>query len=327
MNKLLTIIVPIYNTQDYLRKCLDSLIIKEPLMALVEVLLIIDGSPDNALAIAKEYDAKYPATFRVIDKENGGYGSVLKRGIQEAEGKYCKVLDSDDWYDNLAFGEFVNGLQSVDCDVVVTDFVKEFVFENRSELQMLVKTKNKQVYLLDDAINTMDEDVFVMHRLAYKTEILRKAEIDFPEKVFYTDTLFASIPLFFAKDLYYTNLPLYRYFIGREGQTVAPATVRKNRKSVETVVRYFYQKYLGNKSRLSENKNTFTLKSLQTLVEMYYRILYHLPYGDSKKEMADWHQFVKKTENYKDFSDSKMITYYNLLPYFIFRYTSFIWKK
>ncbi|TGN27167.1 glycosyltransferase family 2 protein [Empedobacter tilapiae] len=327
MNKLLTIIIPIYNTQEYLCKCLDSLIIKEQLFSLVEILLIIDGSPDNSLSIAQEYEEKYPQNFVVINKENGGYGSVLKRGIKEAKGKYCKVLDSDDWYDKQEFEKFVNELQLINSDVIVTDFVKEFVFENREELQTLPHLKNNQVYQLDEEINKLEGDVFVMHRLTYKTEILRKSEIDFPEKVFYTDTLFASIPLFFAKDLYYTNLQLYRYFIGRDGQTIAPESIRKNRKSVETVIRYYYQKYLENKSNLSKNKNEFTIKSLKNLVEMYYRILHHMSFSDANKELAEWHKFVKKTANYKDFSQSKMIKYYNILPYFIFRYTSFIWSK
>lgn len=327
MNKILTLIIPIYNTQEYLRKCLDSLIVKDSLLSLVEVLLIIDGSPDNSLEIAKEYEAKYPQTFVVINKENGGYGSVLKRGIQEAKGKYCKVLDSDDWYDNQEFEHFIEELKVVDYDVITTDFMKEFVFENRTELQTLTHLKNKQVYQLDEEINNLEDDVFVMHRLAYKTEVLRKAEINFPEKVFYTDTLFASIPLFYAKNLYYTNLKLYRYFIGREGQTVAPENIRKNRKSVETVIKYYYQKFLENKDKMSNQKKDFTLKSLKTLVEMYYRILHHMSFSDAQKELKEWHNFIKKTDHYKEFSHSKMIRYYNSLPYFIFRYTSVIWKR
>ena len=327
MNKLLTIIIPIYNTQEYLRKCLDSLIIKEPLLSLVEILLIIDGSPDDSLVIAKEFETNYPQTFVVINKENGGYGSVLKRGIAEAKGKYCKVLDSDDWYDNQEFEKFINELQSINHDVIVTDFVKEFVFENRAELQTLPHLKNNQVYQLDEDINTLEGDVFVMHRLAYKTDVLRKAEIDFPEKVFYTDTLFASIPLFFAKDLYYTNLQLYRYFIGRDGQTIAPESIRKNRKSVETVVKYYYKKYLENKNNLSANKDEFSIKSIKVLVEMYYRILHHLPFSDAQKELKEWHRFVKSSKDDTHFTDSKMIRYYTILPYRIFRYTSFIWKK
>lgn len=327
MNKLLTIIIPIYNTEEYLRKCLESLIVKESLLSMVEMLLIIDGSPDNSISIAKEFESKYPQTFVVINKENGGYGSVLKRGIAEAKGKYCKVLDSDDWYDNKEFEKFVHELQSINNDVIVTDFVKEFVFENRSELQTLPKLKNNQVYQLDEDINTLEDDVFVMHRLAYKTEVLRKAAIDFPEKVFYTDTLFASIPLIFAKDLYYTNLQLYRYFIGRDGQTIAPESIRKNRKSVETVIKYYYHKFLENKTEMSQQKKTFTINSLKILMEMYYRILYHLPFEDSKKEMKEWNKYVKGIDENRVFMESKMIRYYNTLPYFIFRYSSFIWGK
>lgn len=327
MNKLLTIIIPIYNTQEYLQNCLDSLIIAPNLLPLLDVLLVIDGSPDNSLSIAKEYEIKYPQTFTVINKENGGYGSVLKRGIEKAKGKYCKVLDSDDWYDTQAFEEFINELQTVNNDVIVTDFVKEFVFENRSELQTLPSLQNKQVYQLNDDINTLQGDVFVMHRLTYKTDILRQAKIDFPEKVFYTDTLFASIPLFFAKDLYYTDLQLYRYFIGREGQTIAPENIRKNRKSVETVIKYYYQKFVENRKLMNPSKILYTQNALKTLVEMYYRILFHLPYKESNIEMREWNNYVKKSEDKKIFFENKMIKYYNILPYFVFRYTSMIWKN
>ncbi len=252
---------------------------------------------------------------------------MLKRGIEEAKGKYCKVLDSDDWYDTQAFEEFINELQTVNNDVIVTDFVKEFVFENRSERQTLPSLQNKQVYQLNDDINTLQGDVFVMHRLTYKTDILRQAKIDFPEKVFYTDTLFASIPLFFAKDLYYTDLQLYRYFIGREGQTIAPENIRKNRKSVETVIKYYYQKFVENRKLMNPSKILYTQNALKTLVEMYYRILFHLPYKESNIEMREWNNYVKKSEDKTIFFENKMIKYYNILPYFVFRYTSMIWKN
>lgn len=327
MKKLLTIIVPIYNTQDFLTKCLDSLIVNDNLLPLLEVLLIIDGSPDNSIIIAKKYQDKYPSTFIIIDKENGGYGSVLQRGIDEANGKYCKILDSDDWYDNQALNQFLEKLITLDTDVVVTDYVREYVFENRSELLSLTKTKNNYLYNLDNEINLLDDDIFVMHRLTYKIEILRKSKINFPEKIFYTDTIFASVPIFYAKDLYYINLSLYRYFIGRDGQTITPNTIRNNRKGVKIVIKYYYQRYLQCKSKLSKNKKEYITYSLRTLIYMYYRILIHLPYKDAQKELKEWHKFIKNTEFYNDIYANKMIKYYNILPYFIFRYTSFLWNK
>lgn len=327
MQKILTLIVPIYNTQEFLPKCLDSLIINENLMPQVEVLLIIDGSPDNSIEIAKQYAEKYPQTFVVIDKENGGYGSVLQRGIQEAKGKYCKVLDSDDWYDTASFERLVEILENSDYDVVVTDYVREYVFENRTELLTLPKVKKEKVYDLDTEIGQLEGDIFAMHRLAYKTEIIRKANIIFPTKISYTDTLFAAIPAFFAKTLYYTDLQVYRYFIGRDGQTINPATIRKNRKQTQQVIQYLYNKYLEHKRELSAEKNAYVLKDLKSYMEMYFRILHHLPFSDAKKELVEWNKYIKNTPDHNYFTNSKMWKYYKLLPYRVFRYTSFIWGK
>ena len=86
-NKNLTIIIPTYNMQEYLQKCLSSLIVKKGLETL-EVLVVNDGSKDNSSIIAHEFEAKYPGVFRVIDKENGNYGSCINRGLKEATGKY-----------------------------------------------------------------------------------------------------------------------------------------------------------------------------------------------------------------------------------------------
>lgn len=82
MEKILTIVIPTYNMQDYLRRCLDSLIVPEEQMKHLEVLVVNDGSKDNSSAIAHEYQDKYPDTFRVIDKENGNYGSCVNRGLR-----------------------------------------------------------------------------------------------------------------------------------------------------------------------------------------------------------------------------------------------------
>ena len=123
MNKILTIIIPTYNMEKYLRRCLDSLIIDEEGMKQLEVLVINDGSKDSSSQIAHEYQDKYPDTYRVIDKENGNYGSCINRGLKEATGKYVKVLDADDWFDTKNFRLYFSDLSKVDVDLVVNDFV------------------------------------------------------------------------------------------------------------------------------------------------------------------------------------------------------------
>ena len=122
MQKLLTIVIPTYNMQNYLHRCLDSLLLPDKQMEQLEVLVINDGSKDKSSTIAHEYEAKYPNTFRVIDKENGNYGSCVNRGLKEATGKYIKVLDADDWFDTMNFEKYISFLAKTDADLVLSDF-------------------------------------------------------------------------------------------------------------------------------------------------------------------------------------------------------------
>ena len=121
MEKVLTVIIPTYNMENYLRYCLDSLLIKEFLKQL-EVLIINDGSKDGSSVIGHEYEQLYPEIFRVIDKENGNYGSCINRGLKEAKGKYVKILDADDSFNTDNFESFVSFLIQTDADLILSDF-------------------------------------------------------------------------------------------------------------------------------------------------------------------------------------------------------------
>ena len=117
-NKILTIVIPTYNMQDYLRRCLDSLLVEQERLKKIEVLVVNDGSKDNSSAIAHEYETKYPEAFRVIDNENGNYGSCVNRGLKEAKGKYFRILDADDRFDTGALVQLVDVLATTDLDLV-----------------------------------------------------------------------------------------------------------------------------------------------------------------------------------------------------------------
>lgn len=124
--------------QDYLNRCLDSLVLQDPnLMEQLEVLIVNDGSKDCSSEIGHTYESKYLQTFRVIDKENGNYGSCVNRGLKEAQGKYIKVLDADDWFDTNAFACYLNDIAKVDTDMVLTDY--RIVFnEGETKLQYFI---------------------------------------------------------------------------------------------------------------------------------------------------------------------------------------------
>ena len=228
MEKILSIIIPTYNMEKYLRHCLDSLLIEKGLEDL-EVLVINDGSKDSSLAIAQDYQSKYPQTFRVIDKENGNYGSCINRGLKEATGKYIKVLDADDSFNTITFQEYVSILKSIDVDLILTDFL--FVDESDKEVR-----NRKYDYIPSNTIldfeklcsDGLDMIMIMMHAVTYKRENLIKMNYKQTEGISYTDNEWIFTPMLQVKKAYHINKPLYLYLIGREGQTVETSVQYKN---------------------------------------------------------------------------------------------------
>ena len=120
MEKLLTIVVPAFNMEKYLRRCIDSICI-ESVMNRVQVIVVNDGSKDRTSEIAHEYEQKYPHYIQVIDKENGNYGSCMNVGLSLAKGKYFRTLDADDWYNTDAYEKFVKELEKTDADMILCE--------------------------------------------------------------------------------------------------------------------------------------------------------------------------------------------------------------
>ena len=121
MSKRLTIVIPCYNVEQYLAECLDS-ILDTRYNNVLEVLAINDGSKDDTLALAREYEARFPEILRVIDKPNGGWGTVINMAIAEARGRYFKILDSDDWFDKASFAEFMAALKACEADIFASNY-------------------------------------------------------------------------------------------------------------------------------------------------------------------------------------------------------------
>ena len=231
MNKILTIIVPSYNMEAYLGKCLDSLIVKNEegrvdteLLSALEVLVINDGSKDRTSEIGHGYEARYPGTFRVIDKANGHYGSCVNRGLAEATGTFIRVLDADDYVDTINFKGFLELLLSFDSndlpEAVITDFdyvdVEGKVIPHKSFPFLQGKASLRPC----DCEN-MDRFCFQTHNLTYLTRILRKMGYKQTEGILYTDTEWFILPMVYVVHYYYYPESVVRYLIGREGQSVS----------------------------------------------------------------------------------------------------------
>lgn len=223
--KLLTIAIPSYNSEDYLERAVDSLLGAGDE---IEILIINDGSTDRTAQIADAYEAKYPEMVRAVHKENGGHGSGVNRGLAEAKGLYFKVLDSDDWFDQDAFRsvlavlrKFSGGEAEEPIDCLISNYVYERLLEGK---QKVICYKNAfpegRVFGWDEMYHLHTSQNILMHSVIYRTQLLRDCGLALPEHTFYVDNLFVYKPLASAKRLYYLNADLYRYFIGREDQSV-----------------------------------------------------------------------------------------------------------
>lgn len=215
--------------EKYLRRCLDSLIIDEEGMKQLEVLVINDGSKDSSSQIAHEYQDKYPDTYRVIDKENGNYGSCINRGLKETTGKYVKVLDADDWFDTENFSNYLKSLTSIDADLILTDY------NNVNDECVIKSTYSYEEKNIKPGLGSINELMSIqpvfygqMHGFTYLTKLLIDMHYIQTEGVSYTDQEWVSIPMTKVKSYHYCPLNVYQYLIGREGQTMDKKVMSKS---------------------------------------------------------------------------------------------------
>ena len=228
--KLLTVTIPCYNSQDYMRHAIDSVLVGGDD---VEILLIDDGSTDDTLEIAKQYEKKYPTIVRAIHKENGGHGSAVNAGIANASGIFFKVLDSDDWFDEASFHKVLHFIKYVTDEQIPLDLIiSNYVYEKpslhkRKSINYRSALPVSKFITWDDVKHFNMSQNLLMHSLMYKTHILRDCGLQLPEHTFYVDNIFAFSPLPTVHKMYYLNVDLYRYYIGREDQSVNEAVMTK----------------------------------------------------------------------------------------------------
>uniref|UniRef100_UPI00402A164D glycosyltransferase family 2 protein n=1 Tax=Prevotella sp. TaxID=59823 RepID=UPI00402A164D len=239
-DKILTIVIPAYNSSKYLERCLDSLILDPEYMFLIQVLVVNDGSKDNTSEIAHKYSEKYPESIFVVDKTNGNYGSCMNVGLSMAAGKYFKTLDSDDWYESAGLTRLLKDLQTSDADLVINELKRHFELGNREEVSSFSTNLhlNEDIYATDELLSspTVRSNYFVAS-VAFKTDLLRRINMKWPEHVFYSDTYYVLKPLQYVSTVRLLSYPVYVYDIGREGQSVSIKSLQRNFNSLYVVAK------------------------------------------------------------------------------------------
>lgn len=248
MEKQISIIIPTYNMEAYIGKCLDSLLIPE--FDQVEVLVVNDGSKDRSSEIAHSYADRYPDSIRVIDKPNGNYGSCINAALPQCTGRYVKILDADDTFDTAEFSKLVNALKLIDDDVVITRHI--IVTTDGSVLNndnFPVGTKLDVSLSLEEAVKTIASHYIQMHRLAYNRRVFGRIKYHQTEGVSYTDSQWAIVPLVVCESFRCFDLIVYRYAMGREGQTMSVEQIAKHIGNFFTVLGdtlNYYINFRGN---------------------------------------------------------------------------------
>ena len=221
--KLLSITVPCYNSQDYMRNCVESLLVGGED---VEILIVDDGSVDATPQIADAYEAQYPTIVKAIHKQNGGHGSAVNTGIENATGVFFKVVDSDDWVKESSYREILDTLRNFVSEGQQVDMLlSNFVYEKQGEkhkkvVQFRHALPKNEIFTWNQVHHFSKTQYILMHSIIYRTKLLRDCGLKLPEHTFYVDNIFAFYPLPYVKKMYYIDTNFYRYFIGRDDQSV-----------------------------------------------------------------------------------------------------------
>ena len=327
MQKLLTIVVPVYKVEPYINKCLDSCLIYKTigqgekvldgdLMNQLEVIIVNDGTSDNSAEMSREYVKRYPQTFRQFDKENGGHGSAWNVGLKEATGKYLRFLDSDDFLTNL--DRLMIDLLSCDADVVFNRFEKHYVGDGRVEnidIPLPLTCGGSRPIDVNKWGNCKEGlNVFNFWSVTYKSEILKPLYPLFAEKVMYDDYILTWAPLVFGRSYMACNYVVYNYLIGRPDQSMFFTKQEKRAHSYWIC----FQKFEEVRSRIDENKiPSDMLETIDRFIAGYAQfIMYYLaflPYKESKSKMG----YLWKTYVYGE-EKNPFLNRYKKLPFRLF---------
>lgn len=220
--KLLTFTIPCYNSQDYMEHCIESIL---PGGDDIEILIVDDGSTDRTAEIADSYAAKYPNIVRAIHQENGGHGEAVNAGIRNATGLFFKVVDSDDWVEPDSYEKILDKLREfagsqTTLDMFLANYVYEKAGANHKKVMRQLGFPKDELFTWNDIRHFYKGHYILMHSVIYRTKLLRECGLVLPKHTFYVDNIYVYKPLPNVRTMYYMDVDFYRYFIGREDQSV-----------------------------------------------------------------------------------------------------------
>lgn len=270
MNKILSFIIPSYNAQQFLDKCIPSFV-NEEVFDELDVIIVNDGSKDNTAEVAQKYCDMYPNSVRLISQENKGHGGALNTGCAAAVGKYLKVIDADDWVETQNLPEFVKLLKECNSDVVLTHHYTINISTGEVKKWMSYPKEFGKAYTFDEIMadwKSFDRSL-TFHGITYNTKFYHENAIQLSEHVFYEDHEFATIPCCYAKSITPFDLFIYDYRIGDVQQSVSDENQLKRISHTEAILKRFIKEYKTLKLDENSAGKTYYCMKAQGLLLSY----------------------------------------------------------
>ena len=313
--KLLTLVVAAYNMEDYLSQCLDS-VTRSDVPDTLEVIVVNDGSKDRTSEIAHQYEKQFGHIIRVIDKENGHYGSCINKALEVATGKYFRPLDADDWMNTDALISLLSLLEHNDNDLIMTGYSTYLPHDVINHITFPDFVKIGEPYSLDSLdFEKEGLDCFMkMHVMTYKTSVLRSIPLQLNTGISYTDSEYCMFPLDRSDSVVFYNLDLYQYNLSREGQTMQRDIVVKSIKPFYTLsmrmMDFFIDDYKRNNSVVRSNQRCI----IRQVVYYFFRssLIFVKDSKDNQKMLSDI--MAKLSEN-KELKDDILSLKYRKIPF------------
>ena len=318
LDKILTIGVPVYNTEKYLDRCLESILFAESADK-IEVIIVNDGSTDHSLVIARKWEQRFPESIVIVDKENGGHGSAVNAAVNVACGRYFRVLDSDDWFDKDAFTHFLHSIEKESADLVVTKTVVEETYRNKQiPYPDYAKAEYNKV-LPFEAVTFMTP--VMMPDITYRTEMLQRNYKPLQEKTFYVDNEYNTYPIASVETVLFLDLTVYRYFIGRPNQSMNPENRIRNLEHIRRVSRAMQRYGMEHLRGMDSAHQRYVRRLIYDVTRNYIRMILNYPMGltlaERRKKVDEYVSEISNKEFLADLNKYKVYKAYKLSPFLL----------
>ena len=293
MEKILSIIIPMYNSYAYIEKCLDSLILDEKHMQLLEVIVVNDGSTDNCQELVQPYVQKYPNSMKLISQNNGGHGAAINTGVDACSGMYFKALDADDWFVPSSLSVLIDQMQKMSrADMILNSYQTHDI--QTGETHSFEVGEPRTLFMQDVVENWQKYKwLFSFHGIIYYTDFYRKLGWRLPEKVYYDDAFFYTVYASYANKIAVLDRSvLYVYRVGDINQSISNKNRENRIHQLETVIDSILETYAEQDQRSCYGQQYWIRKTV-TAISDYY-ITSYLRFENRKSGRLKAKKFTKK---------------------------------